>query len=273
MKSFLKKSAVLLLIPIMMIRFSMTGHGISQYGNVYCRSTASGGKIALTFDDGPHPRYTKEILSILEEYGVVATFFVIGVNAVNYPTALAELVDSGCEIGNHTFSHKSLNKMNENEIKKEILDCEEILFELTGSRPKVFRPPQGIVPASLGGIVQEAHYNVVLWSIDTRDWAMNPSDQIVQTVLRDLKGGDIILMHDYVSGGNTTCDALRKLIPAILERGYEFVTVSEMIYGDHTTYDPHVCYSSILAVSFHSESVVVVSYGSIIYLLITGYAA
>ena len=213
--------------------FANTASAASQYGNVYCRNGSNHKKIALTFDDGPHPRYTKEILSILEEHGVTATFFIIGINAVIYPEDLRRIVNSGCEIGNHTYSHHTLNKLSTADMRMEILECERILYELTGIKPKVFRPPQGILPTSISPIVSEAHYNVVLWSIDTRDWAMNPSNEIVKTVLSQLKGGDIILMHDYVSGGNTTCDALRIMIPEILARGYEFVTVSEMINGDH----------------------------------------
>ncbi len=234
LRVYCRKSLIILLACILIcFSFAPTASATSRYGNVYCRSGADHKKIALTFDDGPHPRYTKEILSILEEYGITATFFIIGVNAVNYPEDLKRIVDSGCEIGNHTYSHHTLNKLNPDDVKNEIMECEKVLCELTGKKPSVFRPPQGILPTSIDTIVWEAHYNVVLWSIDTRDWAMNPSNEIVKTVLAQLKGGDIILMHDYVSGGNTTCEALRMMIPEILERGYEFVTVSEMINGDH----------------------------------------
>ncbi|MBE6545905.1 MAG: polysaccharide deacetylase family protein [Ruminococcaceae bacterium] len=202
------------------------------YGHVYCRSSAKEKQIALTFDDGPHPRYTKEILSILEEYHIPATFFIIGINAEQYPDMLQKIVDSGCEIGNHTYSHKRISSLSEEELTKEIIRCEEALYRLVGIRPHVFRPPEGMMNPSLQALMNKKRYHVVLWSIDTLDWALNPSSAITQTVMKELKGGDIILMHDYVSGGNTTCDALRRIIPEILAKGYEFVTVSELIQGD-----------------------------------------
>jgi len=203
------------------------------YGKVYCRNSACQGKIALTFDDGPHPRYTKEILAILEEYHVTATFFIIGVNAENYPTDLQRIADAGCEIGNHTYSHFHINKLSEPELREEILKCEDTLFRLCGIRPHVFRPPEGRMNDQLKEILSQMEYHAVLWSIDTMDWAMTPSREICKNVHAKIGNGDIILMHDYVSGGNTTCQALRRLIPELLSRGYEFVTVSELIKGDH----------------------------------------
>lgn len=204
-----------------------------EYGHVYCRNASNPEKIALTFDDGPHPRYTEEILSILAEYKITATFFIIGVNAELYPEELQKIVDSGCEIGNHTYSHAKMTTMKEEDLEKQILQCENTIYRLTGIRPCLFRPPEGVVSDGLKHIISTNHYNVVLWSIDTRDWAMNPAKTISQSVMHDLKGGDIILMHDYVSGGNTTCDALRLIIPQILSKGYEFVTVSELLKEDN----------------------------------------
>ena len=199
------------------------------YGKVYCRKTNEQGKIALTFDDGPHPRYTKEILSILEEYHVTATFFIIGVNAENYPADLQRIVDSGCEIGNHTYSHLPIKKLSENELRQEIVRCEDTITRLCGISPLIFRPPEGMLSDTLQGLLKQMEYQIVLWSIDTMDWAMTPSSTIYQNVTQKIHGGDIILMHDYVSGGNTTCQALRLMIPSLLARGYEFVTVSELI--------------------------------------------
>ncbi len=204
------------------------------YGHVYCRNSSYAKKIALTFDDGPHPRYTQEILKILAEYDIKATFFVIGVNAETYPDSLKQIVESGCEIGNHTYSHKRLSNLSDEEVRNEIVHCEEVVERLTGIRPHVFRPPEGMMHPTLSCFMNEKEYNVALWSIDTLDWALNPSVAITKTVMNELKGGDIILMHDYVSGGNTTCEALRIIIPKILAQGYEFVTISELIQGDGT---------------------------------------
>ena len=198
-------------------------------GVIFSGTTACGKKIALTFDDGPHPRFTKEILSILEEYGVTATFFIIGVNAENYPESLKMIIDAGCEIGNHTYSHTRIDKMSENEVEAELLKCEEILFYMTGQHTKLFRPPEGRVSENILSASGKHEYDVILWSIDTLDWSHNPSDNICAVVKDNLTGGDIILMHDYISGKNTTCEALRRLIPDLLSKGYTFVTVSELI--------------------------------------------
>ena len=203
--------------------------GLENGGRVYCRNMSKEKKVALTFDDGPHPRFTKEILGILQEYGVTATFFIIGVNAENYPDALALIVDSGCEIGNHTYSHVRIDKMSDEEIRAEILHCENVLYSMTGKRPQLFRPPQGRVPDNLLSVSDSLGYDVILWSIDTLDWSHNPSANICTAVKENLVGGDIILMHDYISGENTTCAALRRMIPDLLSQGYTFVTVSELI--------------------------------------------
>ena len=201
----------------------------SDAGRVYCRNAAKEKKIALTFDDGPHPRFTKEILDILKEYGIKATFFIIGINAENYPESLKLIVDSGCEIGNHTYSHHRTDKMTSDELEQEIRKCEDVLYSMTGIKPKLFRPPQGRVNGNLLKVSDKLGYSVILWSIDTLDWSHNPSDKICASVKNNLINGDIILMHDYISGKNTTCEALRRLIPELLSKGYEFVTVSELI--------------------------------------------
>ncbi len=200
---------------------------------IYCRNAACQSKVALTFDDGPHPRYTEEILDILAEYHVTATFFIIGINAINYPEDLQKIVASGCEIGNHTESHRHLRELSEEKIRWELSECENTIEKLCGIRPSIFRPPEGMMNDTLKCVAKELGYSVVLWSIDTKDWALNPPNQIFKTVKNQVRGGDIILMHDYVSGGNTTCQALRLLIPELLSRGYEFVTVSELIKEDH----------------------------------------
>lgn len=184
--------------------------------------------IALTFDDGPHPRYTPQILEILEEYGITATFFVIGINAVNYPTAMQKLIDSDCEIGNHTYNHHRLDKGKEKCIA-EIQKCEEQIIGHINSDSKLLRPPQGKLNAETISAANDLDYNIILWSIDTLDWDHNSPQNIAKLVSSSVKGGDIILMHDYISGGSPTCEALRIIIPDLLSKGYEFVTISELI--------------------------------------------
>lgn len=185
-------------------------------------------KIALTFDDGPHPRITREIISILKEYGVTATFFVIGQNADNYPETMKLLAESGYEIGNHTYSHKNLKKMSEAEVNEEFRKCSETLLRF-GVEPKLMRPPEGFFSDEVIKVSRGMEYDIILWSIDTRDWAHTPADSIVKNVIENASGGDIILMHDYLSGYGGTCEALRVIIPKLKSEGFEFVTVSELI--------------------------------------------
>ncbi len=225
MKRYLSVTVCVCIVMLCLVPYARG----ADYGHVYCKSDDQTKKIALTFDDGPHPRYTEKILDILSEYNITATFFIIGVNAQNYPDSLMKIANSGCEIGNHTYSHKNAGNMSAEELKDEVQRCEDLLFEMTGKRPSLFRPPQGYLSAYTLDVTSSMNYNVILWSIDTLDWSLNPSSKIYTTVMKNLKGGDIILMHDYVSGGNTTCDALKLLIPKLLNEGYEFVTVSNLL--------------------------------------------
>ena len=201
----------------------------AEASNVYRRVESDGKKIALTFDDGPHPRITREILGILEEYGIKATFFVIGQNVVNYPEAMELLVKSGCEIGNHTYSHENFRSMGLDEIQREFGKCRQTLVERFSVEPTLIRPPQGICSQELSIVSDEMDCDIILWSIDTRDWDHTSASDIARNVLMNARGGDIVLMHDYVSGKSGTCEALRIIIPELLERGFEFVTVGELI--------------------------------------------
>lgn len=197
--------------------------------NVFRSNKEKTKKIALTFDDGPHPRYTKQILGILQEYNVTATFFIIGINAINYPDALLAILDSGCEIANHTFTHKNVSKMTSEEIKQEIESCRDTLYQLSGVKTVLFRPPEGACTDSVIKAANDLNHKIVLWSIDTKDWAHTPSADIADNVVTNARNGDIVLMHDYVSGNNTTIEGLRIIIPQLIAKGYEFVTVSELL--------------------------------------------
>ncbi len=186
-------------------------------------------RIALTFDDGPHPRRTDEILDILEEYDIRATFFVIGENAVYYPAPLRRAVSLGHEIGNHTFSHGDVGGMSGPRLQKELRDTEKVIFELTGAHLSLFRPPEGACTDTILQSSEPFGYSVILWTIDTHDWALATTQSIVKTVKKNIRGGSILLFHDYTAGDAHTADALRILIPDLLKDGFEFVTVSELM--------------------------------------------
>jgi len=199
---------------------------------VYSNNVKATKKVALTFDDGPHPRYTQQILDILDQYQIKATFFMIGVNVERYPETFQKILKSGCEIGNHTYSHHNIDTMSENSLTDELTACEESIKRVGGNKPTLFRPPRGMLNKENTSTIVDRGYSVVLWSIDTQDWKHTAPETICRDVIHSLKDGDIILMHDYVSGTNTTCQALELLIPEILKRGYEFVTISQLIKED-----------------------------------------
>lgn len=217
------------MISIFAVILNISSSKIQAKDNVYYSNTEKTKKIALTFDDGPHPRYTKQILEILQEYNVTATFFIIGVNAINYPDTLLAIANSGCEIANHTFTHKNVLKMSSEEITQEIKDCQEAVYQISGIRTSLLRPPEGACAEGIITAAKNTDHKIILWSIDTRDWAHTPSQEIAEKVLTNVQNGDIVLMHDYVSGNNTTIDALRMMIPQLIEKGYEFVTISELL--------------------------------------------
>lgn len=186
-------------------------------------------QIALTFDDGPHPKLTPRILKILAQYGISATFFMVGENVFNYPEAARAVIEAGHEVGNHTFTHPHLANLDEHAILDEIGKCEDALEELCEYRPHLLRTPQGALTPSLERCLLEDDYILVLWSLDTRDWDNKSTACIVQTVLDKVKPGDIILMHDFIGHNSKTPEALERIIPQLLSQGYEFVTVSELL--------------------------------------------
>lgn len=196
---------------------------------VYSSNVNAGKRIALTFDDGPHPKITSKILDILDEFSIKATFFVIGVNVKNYSEQINKILEKGHEIGNHTYSHNILKSMSKEEIESEIAKTESQLNEINEVEVKLLRPPCGLYDETLENIAKEKNLKIVLWTIDTLDWEHASSKQMIKNVLVNIKDGDIILFHDYVSGEYNTPRALKEIIPSLKNMGYEFVTVSELL--------------------------------------------
>ncbi|MBR6709585.1 MAG: polysaccharide deacetylase family protein, partial [Clostridia bacterium] len=163
----MKKFLVLLALCIVVAAIPA---GAEDSSIVYHAHANDSGKIALTFDDGPHPKYTPEILEILREYGVKATFFVIGENVGYYPEQLAQILADGHEIGNHTYRHSCMSKLSEDEIRNEIERNEQAIYELCDYRTKLLRPPAGMLDDRVIDIALERDYRIILWNIDTRDW-------------------------------------------------------------------------------------------------------
>ena len=185
--------------------------------------------VALTFDDGPHPEKTLKILDVLGKYNVAATFFVIGKNAEYYPEVLKEVADAGHEIANHTYTHASLGKCSPDAIEREISSAEDSILGACGAKTKLLRPPEGSCSRDVMNIAASLGYSVILWNVDTRDWAHKSAGEIFFNVKKNVRPGSIILFHDYTVGENHTVEALDKVIGFLIEDGYEFVTVGELI--------------------------------------------
>lgn len=225
---FIKRMLIVSLSLILMTSFSISSNSTVNVP-VYKYNSKESKKIALTFDDGPHPKNTPLIINLLNQFNVKATFFVIGLNVVHYPEVFKMIRENGHEIGNHTYSHKSLKNKNNEYISREILDTEKIIFEDGCEEWKLVRPPCGLYDKALLGFAMDNNYKIILWNIDTKDWEHKSKDEIVNNITLNAKGGDIILFHDYISGENNTIEALKVIVPYFLKSGYEFVTVSELL--------------------------------------------
>lgn len=198
-------------------------------GNVFSRADISEKRIALTFDDGPHSKYTDEILDILSEYGIKATFFIIGENVTNYPQIVEREIKEGHEIGNHTMNHTSLMNADEALIKTEVSALDDLLLEKFEYKTKLLRPPGGQYNENVCDFAEKNGYTVVLWDVDTRDWAHPTVNEICENIKNNIKDGSIILCHDFIGGKmSPTPMVLRKILPDLISEGYEFVTVSEL---------------------------------------------
>lgn len=230
MKPFFRFVAVFVILSIT-LSINAYGIGSDDFGDVdiYRKKENEFMKIALTFDDGPHPRYTPQILDILDKYGIKATFFSIGVNADNYPEAMELIIKRGHEIGNHTYTHPHVSRLDPTDLHREIEKCEAALYSHTDIKTKLFRPPEGMIEGCVKSVIKQLEYKVILWDIDTMDWAHTPPEKIAENVIKNVSSGDIILMHDYIAYNSPTPEALELFIPILLEKGYKFVVISELI--------------------------------------------
>ena len=233
MKQYLKYAWVLCVpLIVSLIRPVLCSDITQKPEYVYSSHMNDGNKIALTFDDGPHPQYTPLILDILREYNVHATFFLIGENAERNPELVRRILREGHEIGNHTYLHKNLKEHTSGGIYEEISMAEEAILRIADQRTKLLRPPGGLYDKQVCETAHRLDYDIILWTVDTFDWKHPTPEEIIQTVESNVQCGDIILCHDFIGGApSPTPDAIRKIIPDLLRRGYEFVSVSELIYS------------------------------------------
>jgi len=195
--------------------------------------------VALSFDDGPSSN-TESILATLEKYGAHATFFMVGENIDMYPERVKMVYESGCEVANHTVNHANLNKLSAEEIKKEISNNQDKLNKTLGlSRDYLVRPPYGNANDT---VKANAGHPLINWSVDTLDWQSRDPDAVMEIVKRDTRNGSIILMHDLYS---STAEAVKKVVPWLVEQGYQICSVSEMFAAKGITLENGKVYNSV----------------------------
>lgn len=179
--------------------------------------------VALTFDDGPSGKYTRQLLDGLYDRGVKATFFLCGYRIREYPDIAQRIIDEGHEIGCHGYSHKNMQTMSRRDIAAEIADTHALLPE--GCSPRFLRPPGGCCSDGIRQVAEARQLAILSWSVDPRDWATRDAAAIERAVLKNIKDGDIVLLHDMsVSSVRAALD----IVDALMEEGFEIVTASQL---------------------------------------------
>ncbi len=197
--------------------------------STYYRGTGTEKKIALTFDDGPDAKYTGQILDILKRYKVSATFFVIGKQVHHFPEVMKRMVNEGHVVAGHSWSHPNLAKLSDAQVRQEIIRTNQAVKSVTGKNMVMIRPPYGSVKGK-EKVINQMGISIVQWNIDTWDWKSGRTPvQVEQTVLQNLSPGSIVLKHSGGGDRSTTVKALPKIIETLQQKGYEFVTVNELL--------------------------------------------
>jgi peptidoglycan/xylan/chitin deacetylase (PgdA/CDA1 family) len=188
--------------------------------------------VALTFDDGPNPIYTNQILDLLAKYNAKATFFVIGERAKQYPEILKREVKEGHEVANHTYSHRYDFDNSPAKLNSELEQSAKLIKNITGYKPTLYRPVAGYYNDLILNTAIKNGYRVVLWSWtqDTRDWSCPGINKITNNVILDIKPGDITIFHDSGGDRSQTVCALENILKYLSSQGFKCVTVSELIY-------------------------------------------
>ena len=177
--------------------------------------------LALTFDDGPNHN-TNKVLDILDKYHIRATFFILGCNIDGQEGIIERMNQLGMEVENHMYSHKLLSKLTDKEIIDEVEKVDTMVHNIINSTPRFVRPSYGSYNLKTKSLI---HKPIITWSIDTLDWKYHNSKKIYQRVVNKVHDGDIILMHDIY---RATANSLELIIPSLLEKGYQFVTLTEL---------------------------------------------
>ena len=196
-------------------------------GITFSRVSVAQPYIAITFDDGPHPKNTPRLLDMLRERNVKATFYVIGRNVDLYPNVLRRTVSEGHEIGNHTYNHPILSKLGDSTVRDELTKCRDAVARAAGVKPRTLRPPYGaLLQRQREWIHRELEYPTIMWSVDPLDWKRPGASVVTSRILSNTTPGAIVLAHDLHA---STVDAMPATLDGLLRKGFKFVTVSQLL--------------------------------------------
>jgi len=183
--------------------------------------------IAMTYDDGPHPKNTPRLLDMLRKRNIKATFYVVGRNVNQYPHIVRRIVSEGHEIGSHSWSHANFAKLSDAAIRKELDKTRDAIIAASGVQPRTLRPPYGSLRSSQRlWIHKEYGYPTILWDVDPEDWRRPGPSVVTSRILRKTHNGSIVLAHDL---HKSTVDAMPATLDGLLSRGFKFVTVSQLL--------------------------------------------
>lgn len=220
---------VLLLVLLAML--AIVAAGASRIGSgFFLRATTHFAtkekKIALTFDDGPQPEYTLAVADLLERYGARATFFCIGSQVLEHPETATLLYKRGHQVANHSFSHsKWIDFKSKRGWLQEIRQADEAIQQVTNEKNKLFRPPYGVTTPHLAAAIHETGHQVIGWQVRPFDTTEADPERITSRVLKKVKPGDIVLLHDTHP---RIIPALERLLPILIQDGYKMVTVEKL---------------------------------------------
>ena len=196
----------------------------------YNSCNVEGPYVALTFDDGPSATLTPRLLDILKEKGVKVTFFVLGQCVETSPDVLARAVAEGHEIGNHSYDHKQFTRIGAAGIAAQVDRTNAAIEAAIGKKPAVVRPPYGATNAAINKrLNEEFGLKVIMWDVDPLDWKIRKSDRVTEQILKNTKAGSIVLSHDIHP---TTIQSVANTIDGLKAKGFQFVTVSELLAMD-----------------------------------------
>jgi peptidoglycan/xylan/chitin deacetylase (PgdA/CDA1 family) len=187
--------------------------------------------IALTFDDGPHPRYTPQILPILERYNIQASFFWLGACVERSPQLAKEICDRGHWIGLHGYDHRSFPMLAPRELKQSLEKTQIAIHHACNLLPaqvRDVRPPNGLFTPKTLELFRQWNYRPVMWSVVPEDWALPGVTTVVERVLKQVRNGSLIVLHDGACGGQDIAATIQILLPQLIEQGYQFVTVDTL---------------------------------------------